>query len=579
MKVPVYWFVSSTNGEFDLTKVSIEKLQLHRAFESLIYDYTNLTLPDITNLFKVRPPAVIYTVGANQFSMLSQLPYEYRKKWLHSNTIGEIMPHYLNNCFMMGLSRTSPDQPLLSVITTTFHSGERIMRPYNSLLGQSYTNWEWIIWDDSVSSKDSDATWNKLKELEKSDIRIRIYRASGNSGYIGAMKQLACKLARGQWIIELDHDDDIVPNLFDWIVNVTKDYPDAGFIYTDYLECHEDDYEPFNYGDHFSFGFGSYFKQVYNGKWQNICQSSPVNPKTLRHIVGVPNHVRCWRTDIYEELGGHRAELPVADDYELILRTFTSDINVQWIRIAELGYIQYRNRGGNNFTFLRNQLIQDLTNLIASNYDTPIHNLLIDDGVDDNVKWAENTKDWLIPKIHTYKPLEQSKTWRPLNMNKTVSIVLTTHNNPSNLVKAVLAVLSQSFKDWELYIVGYGCLTLDNTMNIFLRLNDKRIKWWNLTVDDDGLTDLTRRNICRNYAVKMLVQSDWITYLDDEHAYENNDILGELFGLISPSGTDNIYSSSATPTEYNSIHNKTLLKQVGLWTPTLDISQHVATVK
>ena len=36
-------------------------------------------------------------------------------------------------------------QSLISVLTTSYHSGDKILRPYHSLLNQNYKNWEWVI--------------------------------------------------------------------------------------------------------------------------------------------------------------------------------------------------------------------------------------------------------------------------------------------------------------------------------------------------------------------------------------------------------------------------------------------------
>ncbi len=53
--------------------------------------------------------------------------------------------------------------------------------PYYSLLSQTYTNWEWIIIDDSKT----DDTWNKLKAFAENDYRIKVYRRPQNDGSIG----------------------------------------------------------------------------------------------------------------------------------------------------------------------------------------------------------------------------------------------------------------------------------------------------------------------------------------------------------------------------------------------------------
>jgi glycosyltransferase involved in cell wall biosynthesis len=246
------------------------------------------------------------------------------------------------------------DHPLLSVITTTFKSGNKILRPLRSLQQQGYTNWEWILWDDSPA--DDTATYARLLELQRTDLRIQVYRAPRPSGIIGLMKRRAAAMARGEYIVEVDHDDDLHADLFQWIVDAGKRYPDAGFFYTDCAELTEDVYTPAGYGDFFAFGFSGHYNtwSDLHGRYVWAAYAPPPNPKTLSHIVGVPNHVRVWRREFYDHVGKHNPELSVADDYELLLRSY---VQGKWCHIRACGYYQYRNRDG-NFTFIRNSLIQ-----------------------------------------------------------------------------------------------------------------------------------------------------------------------------------------------------------------------------
>ena len=43
----------------------------------------------------------------------------------------------------------SSETPLVSIFTASYKSKDKILRPYHSLLNQTYTNWEWVIVDDS----------------------------------------------------------------------------------------------------------------------------------------------------------------------------------------------------------------------------------------------------------------------------------------------------------------------------------------------------------------------------------------------------------------------------------------------
>ena len=82
----------------------------------------------------------------------------------------------------------------------------------------------------------------------------------------------------------------------------------------------------------------------------------------------MPNHVRVWRKDIYRKIGGHRQDLPVADDFELIVRTF---LETRFIHIKKILYIQHFRLGStvdlNSFDINRRaRLVRDF-------YDQKIH--------------------------------------------------------------------------------------------------------------------------------------------------------------------------------------------------------------
>jgi hypothetical protein len=147
------------------------------------------TYPKLVKLIRKYKPVVLCTTEEqNIWSSLFQLPYEYKKKWLHFNSLLDISSEKIEYCYLHAIlnNRFSAGEPLFSVISTTFHSGDKIFRPYNSLKAQTYTNWEWVLWDDS--KEDHQDTWDQLLKFQDEDIRISCYRAPQHSSYIGEMK-------------------------------------------------------------------------------------------------------------------------------------------------------------------------------------------------------------------------------------------------------------------------------------------------------------------------------------------------------------------------------------------------------
>lgn len=246
-------------------------------------------------------------------------------------------------------------RPIFSVFTTCYHSYDKIKRAYQSLQAQTMTDWEWVILDDSTE----EAHFLFLKEHCK-DPKVRLYKRSENNGFIGNVKNEAVSLCRGKYVLELDHDDEIVPELFALATKVFED-PEVGFVYTDYMNIYENG-DPFHYGNYFSLGYGGYYRQKYRGKWGFVAMTPNINSNTLSHIVSVPNHARIWRRKTLLDIGNYNEYLPISDDYELLLRTA---VHTKMVKLPILGYIQYMNDNQNNFSWIRNSEINRLRHHIT----------------------------------------------------------------------------------------------------------------------------------------------------------------------------------------------------------------------
>lgn len=220
-------------------------------------------------------------------------------------------------------------------------------------------------------SDDSGLTFKELSDLARLDSRIRVFLPHRSDGLIGATKRYAAGLCRGQVLVEMDHDDSLEPNCLQEIIDTFRRHPGAGFVYGDssvwFLESRRSN----QYVDGFAMGFGSYYRQYSQvlKNWVNVNRAADLNPRTLSDSVGIPNHVRAWRADFYVAIGGHNVNLPVADDIDLCMRTF---LRTDMVRMPRLGYIQYREPKGNNFTFLRLREIRKLQARLAWFYRNPI---------------------------------------------------------------------------------------------------------------------------------------------------------------------------------------------------------------
>jgi glycosyltransferase involved in cell wall biosynthesis len=342
----------------------------------------------VEDLVSFKPDCIITNNdnGWEKYPNMASMPISFRKKWIHTTSndldyLGDI--GYNTSMFNILEDANLKDEELISFITPVYNTGDKIITTYNSLVEQTYNNWEWVLVNDST---DGGKTLKIIESISKKDPRVVIYDFREKSGgNIGEAKYRGFMLAKGYLLVELDHDDILVSDCAEQLYNASKKHPECGFFYNDTAELTEN-FESMRYPDGFAFGYGKYRQDTYKGiKIDTIAQQN-INPKTIRHIVGVPNHVRAWKRDVYLKIGGHSRGLAIADDYELIVRTF---LETKFCGIPKLGYIQfiYNNNNGRNTHDLSRADIQRRVRTIADYYNERINKRFIELGLED---WAYN---------------------------------------------------------------------------------------------------------------------------------------------------------------------------------------------
>ena len=336
------------------------------SFEEMDYTIVQYDRDDMLNeAIRIWNPHIFITFGPWQnYRTLSAAPYDVRRRWIdasgktHDDVGQSIMARY------MEIALVKPtDNPKVSIFTAACNSGDKIFKPLRSIMDQTYKNLEWVIVDDSPT----DENFKHIESLAAFEPRIKVFKPNTRSGRIGEVKRRACGLCTGDILVEMDHDDELTLTCIESIVLGLKSNPEAGFAYTDCSEVYETG-ENFEYPAGWALGFGSYRDESYRGKVYKVTNYPAVNAKTMRHIVGTPNHVRAWKRSVYEKIGGHNPDIHVADDYELMIRTF---LYTRMLQIKRFGYIQYRH--AHNNTNIRNREIQRLVRYFKEYYDLAIH--------------------------------------------------------------------------------------------------------------------------------------------------------------------------------------------------------------
>jgi len=350
------------------------------------YEDTSLNVYYNEPVDEVDPDAII-TVGgfAEEQVHLMCAPLDIRRRWVHFEEAPENLGEIAYNVAMNYILNTPI--PKVSFFTPAYNTPlDRLWRLYNSIKGQRRDNWEWVIVNDSPKNK---RLSEELYLLSQFDSRVRVFtfkKASG--GVIGDVKYKAASLCRGDILAEVDHDDELLPRCSELLMEAANYYPQCGFFYTNCRELDEAG-NTLKYPEGFAFGYGKY-----NEDGDSICVG--INPKTIRHIVGVPNHIRAWRKETYHAVGGHNRRLTIADDYELIVRTF---LKTKFCHIDALGYIQYiyNNDTGQNTHDATRGDIQRRVRSIMMHYNHEIAQRFFELGVDDWA-YAENPTNPLLSK-------------------------------------------------------------------------------------------------------------------------------------------------------------------------------------
>jgi O-antigen biosynthesis protein len=360
--LPKILYVSDTPKEFETTEIS-QGIETRLETKHITSD-ENIT----KEIYDFNPDVIaVNTDDDTKFHNLLNQPKEIRDKWVSSDDKmdGNDL-HYT----LMTNKLNRDNSYLISWFTPIYNTGEVLKRTYESLKNQTINDWEWVITDDS---SDGGKTWKIAEEIAKNDLRVKLYDINPRTkGVVGESKYRAASLCKGYILAELDHDDYLTPDATELLIKASKSFPDAGFFWTDSAEVN-DNWEPMLYQEPFCYGYGTYREDIEMGKPFKTVNGININPKTIRHIVGVPNHIRAWRREVYQQIGGHNRNLSVADDYELIVRTF---LVTRMVRIPKLGYIQFIAYEGDHINTQNTSRaeIQRLSNSIMYYYNEDIKN-------------------------------------------------------------------------------------------------------------------------------------------------------------------------------------------------------------
>lgn len=216
----------------------------------------------------------------------------------------------------------------ISIFTPT-HNDLFLKEAYDSIKNQDF--FEWIV------------LLNNGAKYNNSDPRVKIYYDNSNLNYVGYLKRKCCQYAKGDILLELDHDDLLMSNAIEEVKLAFAD-PKVGFVYSNPIYSTKD----FNKTPRFSESFQWQYREInFNGHTLDEYIAFPPTPEAISRIYFAPNHLRAFRREIYESIDGYRSDMKILDDLDLMCRFY---LNTKFKHIDKGLYI-YRVHGQN--TWLR----------------------------------------------------------------------------------------------------------------------------------------------------------------------------------------------------------------------------------
>lgn len=210
-------------------------------------------------------------------------------------------------------SRKFSYRPKISIVTPVYNPDEKWLRScINSVLNQTYDNWELCLADDASPKPHVKRV---LNEYAKKDKRIKVAYRKKN-GHISAASNSALKLTTGEFVGLLDHDDDLAPHALFKVVELLNKNKKADFIYSDEDKLELD---------------GTRVDPFFKPDW------SPDLLLSTNYIC----HFSVIRKKLIDEVGGFRKGYEGSQDYDLFLRVtektkqifHISDILYSWRKV------------------------------------------------------------------------------------------------------------------------------------------------------------------------------------------------------------------------------------------------------
>lgn len=187
---------------------------------------------------------------------------------------------------------------MVTIVLPTYNGEKYIRQSIESVIGQTYKEWELIVIDDCST----DHTNQIVKEYVKKDHRVKLYKNLQNLRLPSSLN-VGFKKSRGQYLIWTSDDNLFKPEALETLRNRLRDNPKLGLVFSD--------------------------MDYIDSEGRIIGHTPPiysVNEIFYRNIVGASF---MYRREVYQNIGDYNNQKFLVEDYDY------------WLRIARKFDIQY----------------------------------------------------------------------------------------------------------------------------------------------------------------------------------------------------------------------------------------------
>ena len=197
------------------------------------------------------------------------------------------------------ISHQTLEKPRFSVIMPLYNKAPYVKKALESVVAQTYKEWELIIIDDGSTDGSADVVRDFIRAFQISNFRIQILLQE-NAG-VAAARNNGVKASHGQFLCLLDADDWWELTFLEEVKKLIHEYPEAGIYATNYV----------------------YYKPGKTHVALNLPHGYINYPDAYLHSKQMPiwTGATCMPLKVFDEMGGFPVGIKLGEDFLLWAKT------------------------------------------------------------------------------------------------------------------------------------------------------------------------------------------------------------------------------------------------------------------